>query len=387
MIKNKVALFSTNFLEFSQAFVYEELINHTKYEADVFAKERKNIEIFPYDNVHYLSPAQGICSKISGLIYSATTYSGKFYKILKEGGYSVIHAQFGPGSIYALYYAKKLNIPLIVTFGGYDVPLLQTRRRFHPAYFRYWLFYKKMLRQADLFLPVSQDLANKLIDLGAPHEKVKVFHRGIVIPEYKGKEPKKDNDPVKILMAGRFVEKKGFEFGIEAVSKAVRQNKNIILTIIGSGPLRSRYESIIKHLGVEKNVKIINNLPQSEIFKMMDDSDIIMVPSVVARNGDTEGITNILKEGCARGLPAVITHHGGNIEIVEDGKTGFIVPERDANALYEKLMILTGDFKLLREMGDAAAAKISKELDIKHTNEILESHYDEVVKIFKIKNG
>lgn len=385
MEKKKAALFCTNFLEFSQAFVYEELVNHKRYEIDVFSKTRKNGNRFPYGSVYSFYPAKGLKENIEGLLYSTVTYSSRFMNILKEGRHSLIHAQFGPGSIYALNFAKKLNIPLVVTFGGYDVPLLRTKRRFNPAYLRYWLLSGRMFREVALFLPVSKDLANKLIELGAPPEKVKVFHRGIVVPEYKGKELKKANDSVKILMVGRFVEKKGFEYGIEAVSRAVNMGRKVELTIIGTGPLKTRYEKMIAFSNTGKNIKILDNMPQAGIFKMMEDSDIIMVPSVVARNGDTEGITNVLKEGCARGMAALITHHGGNIEIVEDGITGFIVPERDAGALFEKLMLFSNDISLIRKMGDAAGLKISSELDIRHTNEILEKHYDDVINNFSIK--
>lgn len=386
MEKKRVALFCTNFLEFSQAFVYEELVNHEKYEMDVFALNRKNPDRFPFKNIYYHFPSEGVLEKINGFIYNITTYSAKFLKILKDGKYSVIHAQFGPGSIYALYYARKLNLPLVVTFGGYDVPLLQTKRRYNPIYLRYWLLSGKMFREVDLFLPVSQDLANKLIEQGAPHEKVKVFHRGIVIPEYK-RNLKDEKEAVKVLMVGRFVEKKGFEYGIEAVTKVVKMNKKIEMLIIGNGPLKEKFEKMITSSQMEKSIKILDNMPQIEIFKIMESFDIIMVPSVVAKNGDTEGITNVLKEGCARGMAALITNHGGNIEIVENGITGFIVPERDADALFEKLMMFSNDLSLISKMGRSAADKISRELDIRHTSEILERHYDDMIKINKRKDS
>ena len=389
MKNKKAALFCTNFLEFSQAFVYEELVNHKRYEVDVFSMTRKNEVRFPYSSVYSLYPAKGLKEHLDALLYSTVTYSDRFMKILKTGQYSIIHAQFGPGSIYALNFAKKLKIPLAVTFGGYDVPLLKTKRRFNPAYLRYWLLSGKMLRQVDLFLPVSKDLADKLIDLGAPPEKVRVFHRGIVIPEIVERKDDSSERPVKVLMVGRFVEKKGFEYGISAIAKAVLKKRKISLTIIGDGPLKKKYETLISENSISKHVEILGNMPQNEIFSIMNRSDVIMVPSVVAKNGDTEGITNILKEGCARGMPALITAHGGNIEIVEDGVTGFIVPERDSDALFEKLMIFSNDIPLIRRMGDAASYKIRNELDIKYTNEILENHYDEVIKNFenKLKGG
>jgi len=379
MDKKKVALFSTNFLENSQSFVYQEIINHDRYSIDIFSKKRKNSERFPYESVFSHFPAKDISEFFSGCIYNCFTYSKKFHDIIKNGNYSIIHAQFGPGSIYALYYARKLKIPLVITYGGYDVPVLMTKRKFNPKYLRYTLFSNLMLKTASLFLPVSKDLAEKLIQLGAPADKVKVFHRGIVIPE-KLKEKKRGiNDPLKVMMIGRFVEKKGFEYGIEAIAKANEQGRNVSALIIGNGPLKFKYESIIKSFSIHNKIKILNNMPQSEVFEKIEESDVIMVPSIVAANGDTEGITNVLKEGCARGLVALISDHGGNPEIVEEGTTGFIVPERDIESLKEKLMQLHDNPEMVLKMGKAAAEKMKKELDIRKTNEILEKHYDEVI--------
>jgi len=383
MDKRKVALFSTNFLENSQSFVYEEILNHKKYHIDVFSKSRKNEKRFPYEYVHAHFPAENVSEFISGCIYNCFTYSKKFSDIIKSRNYSVIHAQFGPGSIYALYYARKFNIPLVITYGGYDVPVLMTKRRFNPRYWRYTLFSKMMLNTASLFLPVSKDLADKLVQLGASADKVKVFHRGIVIPENL-KEKKRDmNDPLKVIMIGRFVEKKGFEYGIKAVAESVKEGKNVVMIIIGDGPLKESYQSLIKDLSMEKQITIQGNMPQKDVFEKMEECDVVMVPSVVAKNGDTEGITNVLKEGCARGLVALITDHGGNPEIVEDGITGFIVPERDVQSIKEKLIQLYDDPEMTAKMGKAAKLKMKNELDIKKTNEILESHYDEVVSKYK----
>jgi colanic acid/amylovoran biosynthesis glycosyltransferase len=380
MDKRKVALFSTNFLENSQSFVFEEVVNHKRYQVDVFAKKRKNEKRFPFESVNSHFPSKNISEFISGCIYNAFTYSQKFLDILKNGKYSLIHAQFGPGSIYALYYARKLKIPLVITYGGYDVPVLLTKRRFNPKYWRYTLFSGMMLKTASLFLPVSKDLADKLVELGAPAEKVKVFHRGIVIPESLKEKKRGPNDSLKVIMIGRFVEKKGFEYGIRAVAESVKEGRKVDLIIVGSGPLKAVYESLIAELLMEEHIKILGNMPQKDVFKEMERCDVVMVPSVVAKNGDTEGITNVLKEGCARGLVALITDHGGNPEIVEEGVTGFIVPERDVQSIKEKLILLCDNPGFVENMGIAATKKMKNELDIKITNEILEKHYDEVVK-------
>ncbi len=379
MDKKKVALFSIVFLPFSQAFVYEELIHHKKFDLEVFCKRIENRSRFEYESVNAVNSDNTLISKVKALLYAVTTINFKFINRFKKEKFDLIHAQFGPGSIYALYYSIRFNIPLIVTFGGYDVPLLLTKSRFNPKHMRYWLLSKLMLKRAKMLLPVSKDLADKLIKAGASPDKIEVFHRGIVIPEFKNKSVKYDKETIKIVMIGRFVEKKGFEYGIEAIGKTISDNHDIFLTIIGDGPLKSKYLKLIKQYSIESNVEIISQMSQKKLFDKMSESDIIIVPSVVAKNGDTEGITNVLKEACARGLPAIITNHGGNIEIVEDGATGFIVPEKDSEAIYQKIILFADNPELITKMGNAAAKKIKEELDIDHTNEILELLYEKVL--------
>ncbi len=377
--QRRVALFATIYLQYSQTFVYEEMNAHERYEVEVFSKRSKNLDRFPFNKVNLHSKIGKFKGSLLNALYASTTYSPYFMKLLREGNFSLIHAQFGPSSIYALPYASALNLPLVVTYGGYDVPLLNSHRRFKPAFWRYWARSGAMLRRTDLFLPVSKDLANKLIDLGAPAEKVKVFHRGVFIPDDFSNRLYEKGSTFKVLMIGRFVEKKGFEYGIEAFANLLKSNSNASLTIIGDGPLKNNYMRIINSLGIEEKVVFKKNMPQKEIFSEMLASDLLLVPSIVASNGDTEGITNVLKEANCRAVPAVISRHGGNPEIVDDGKTGFIVEERDVAGITKAMIQLSENPSIHRKMGLEAREKIKQMLDFKITNRVLEKLYDKVI--------
>jgi colanic acid/amylovoran biosynthesis glycosyltransferase len=103
------------------------------------------------------------------------------------------------------------------------------------------------------------------------------------------------------------------------------------------------------------------------------------VPSVTARNGDREGIPNVLKEASARGVAVVATRHGGIPEAVDHGRTGLLVPERDARALHDALQALASDPGLRRRLGDAGREKMAREFDVRRQVAELEELYDRVL--------
>lgn len=374
--RRRVALFSTNFASYSQTFVYDEVASHERYAIDVFAHNRLNAAAFPWNSTFALSPANSLVARVEWFLYGLTTFSPSQMARIRAGGYALLHAHFGPGSIYALTYKRAARAPLITTFHGYDVPLLLTSRRFLPAHWRYWWRSGAMLRRVDRFLAASDELATLLIRLGAPREKVRICRLGVRIPAAPNRVAKTGRN---ILMVGRFVEKKGFEYGIEAFGALLASGMDCHLHLIGDGPLRPRYDRLATRLGIRDRVSFLGIRPHPEALGIMDRMDVLIAPSVVAANGDRESGLIVVKEASARGLPVVGTRHGGIPEIIDDAKTGFLVPERNSRALASALASLLRDAGLRETLGHAGRAKMMAEYDIVQCVRELETHYDEVI--------
>jgi colanic acid/amylovoran biosynthesis glycosyltransferase len=222
-----------------------------------------------------------------------------------------------------------------------------------------------------------------LISLGAPPEKIQVFYRGVATPATLLKKDQSEKQAPVVLMVGRFVEKKGFEYGIEAFSRLIAKGLIAQLKLIGDGERRTKYDTIIQQAGADGSVSFLGDIPQADVFKEMAKADVLIVPSVTGANGDVEGVANVLKEGNAHGLPAIVTRHGGLPEVVEDGVTGFIVEERDSAALTAKLALLISNRELRLQMGTAAWRKMRTELDFQRRAGVLEQHYDEVFSSYR----
>ncbi len=372
-----VAVFVTEFLKYSQTFIFDEIRHHERYEVEVFCHRRVNEGLFAYPRVHSLTPASGALGEIEALLYKATAVSPRFLRHLRRLRPNLLHAHFGPGSIYALPIRQALNVPLVVTFHGYDVPALRGLSRFRPSNWRYALFARTLLRSVDRFLAASTELADMLVGLGAPPGRVRVWRTGVEVPPLAPRSGR-PGGPV-ILMAGRFVEKKGFEYGLEAFASVAGRHPGARLRLIGDGPRRARYERLIRARGIADKVELAGVLPHHETLAEMARADVLLAPSVVAPNGDRESGVVVIKEANARGVPAIGTRHGGIPEIIDHEDTGLVVGERDVQALAEGLHTLIASPTLREAMGRRAREKMIRDYEITDCVRALERHYDEVI--------
>jgi glycosyltransferase involved in cell wall biosynthesis len=180
-------------------------------------------------------------------------------------------------------------------------------------------------------------------------------------------------------MVGRLVAKKGFAYGIRAFARLRAAGIEARLALVGDGPLRADLEALVSRLELEERVRFLGARPPAEVAAEMRRSVALIAPSIVVANMDRESGLIVAKEAAATGLPVVGNVHGGLPAIVDSGRTGYLVPERDVDAMAGSLELLLRDPALRRELGAAARLKMEREYDIRRKNEALEEIYDRVV--------
>jgi len=212
--------------------------------------------------------------------------------------------------------------------------------------------------------------------MGCDASKITVLHSGIDISkfEYRARHANPQQQ-INIISIARLVEMKGIRYSIQAVAQLIKAGRDITYTIIGDGEMRSELEQLITELGVGEQITILGWKKHEEVQRLLDDAHILVAPSVTATRGETEGIPNAVKEAMAMGLPVVSTLHGGNAELIEDGVSGFLVAERDAAALAERLAYLCDHPERWPGMGRAGRAHIEAEFDIETLNNQLVDLY------------
>ncbi len=280
--------------------------------------------------------------------------------------YDICYCAFGMDAPHALR-LRRLGVlggELVVAFRGADTTKYVARRG--PR------VYARTFQHARLLLPVCDFLGRKLVALGAPSDRVLVHRTGIDLRKWPWRERARRGDgPLRLVTVGRLVEKKGIEYALRAVRILKDRGVSVEYRVLGDGPRRDRLDALAQELGIGDRVILQGRHGQEKVRDVLDASDVLVAASVTAADGDEEGIPNVLKEAMASGMPVVATRHAGIPEVVEDGVSGLLVPERDAAALADALERLAREPGRWAAMGRAGRAKIELEYDIHRLNDRL----------------
>ena len=170
--------------------------------------------------------------------------------------------------------------------------------------------------------------------------------------------------PLRVIAIGRLVEQKGFVHLIRAVKILAGQGVPVQLTIVGDGPLCKALQEEADRGAENGAVTFAGQLPHGETIKQLQNSHIMVAPSVISTNGDRDGIPNVILEAMACGLPVVASGVSGIPEIVIDGKTGVLVPPGESEALASALATLWDQPGQASHFGSQGRQFIEKHFDV-----------------------
>lgn len=281
-------------------------------------------------------------------------------RALDLGPVDILHCHFGPnGRLGAHLKRLGLTRKLVVTFHGYDL------FRDHSEAKRRHL-YAPVFRQADLLLAVSANGRDQLLALGAPPGKTRIHHVGIALDRFSYREREGSPGSITLATTARLIEKKGIGYAIEAIGQALTADPELQVRyhIAGDGPLRHELSTLARTCGVADRIHFHGPVPPPDVRAILERSDVFVLPSVTAADGDREGIPVALMEAMACGMPVIATEHSGIPELVDDGRSGRLVRERDVPALAESIRHLANRPDLWPTMGRTGRAKIERDHDL-----------------------
>ncbi|MCL1469348.1 glycosyltransferase [Argonema antarcticum] len=297
------------------------------------------------------------------LFYGTSRFVGK-------KPYDIIHCQLGFLGLQGLLYRQigVLKGKLVTSFRGND--FIVYINKFGKDYFN------ELWEQGDFFLPVCESMKRQMIELGCDEKKITVYRTGLDLKNFAFTQRQiRADQRVKLVTIARLAESKGIEYGIRAIEKLVKNYPHIEYLIVGDGPLMGELQQLIRELDLQNAVKLLGWKKRNEVIEILSGADILVAPSVTAKNGAQEGIPNVLKEAMAIGLPVVSTHHSGIPELIENGVSGFLVPERDADTLAEKIGYLADHPEIWLQMSRAGRACVEKSYDLNKLNDRLVEIY------------
>lgn len=306
-----------------------------------------------------------------------TGNSRPYLRLMVHQRPSLIHAHFGIEGVSALPVAAELKIPLVTTFHGFDATLATYAMLGSPAYFRYPLLRRKLARQGDLFLCASSFIRRKVLAMGFPEAQTHTHYIGVDCQAIRMRSDSEER-PV-ILHVARLVEVKGTRYLLRAFAALARRYDSVQLVIIGDGPLRRRLQGLSASLGIRDRVKFLGALPHADVLSWTRKATMLVLPGIRTSTGREEGLGMVLLEAAATGLPIIGSRVGGIPECILDGRTGFLVPERDEHALAQRMTELLDDPVKRRQMGIAGRALVERQFDIHRQTEALENLYDSLL--------
>ncbi len=227
----------------------------------------------------------------------------------------------------------------ITGFTGKSLPSRELRR------------YAKALEKSDYAVSNSRLTLQAMREHGVklpPHEVVRnmVQSRGRARPEEPVPVPR-------IVAAGSLLPRKAYDVLLHAIGRVVRKGIAFELCLAGSGQERSRLEELAVHLGVNDHVKLLGDV--NDVPGLLAGAHLFVHPS------KDEGLCNAILEAMAEGLPVVASPVGGNSELVENERSGLLVPVGSDEALAAAMERLIGDAALRGRLGEHGLAHVTQQ--------------------------
>jgi glycosyltransferase involved in cell wall biosynthesis len=278
-------------------------------------------------------------------------------KLLRQHRFHLIHAHWlipqGLMAVLACYLTGS-KIPLLLTSHGGDLfglrGILMNR-------IKRWVILK-----SHALTVVSRNMIEAVERLSATHKKIYVIPMGVDLKtRFIPSETTRIND--NLLFVGRLVEKKGLHYLIHALPLILKRHPKVTLRIVGDGPEKTNLKEMCENLGISAHVRFLGAVKNELLPALYQTSGVLVFPSIIADDGDREGFGLVLVEALGCECPVIVTDLPAMQDIIEDGKTGLVVPQKNIRKLAEKVTLLLDDQKLRESLGREGRRYVLRNFD------------------------
>ncbi|PQJ73322.1 glycosyltransferase [Polaribacter butkevichii] len=263
----------------------------------------------------------------------------------------IIHVHFGHNGI-KFSELKDLNIipssvKIVVTFHGYD--LFPNKETFYRNK------YKLLFKKATVFTVNTVYLKNLLKAVNPRLKNIELLPMGPNLKLFKVKKANKRNteEPINISYCGRLINLKGSCLMIDIAKVLKEKEISFKMNIIGEGELMDELQQKTKDFNLENFIKFYGGLSQEKIKNIFKESHLFISPGIedeVTKRAETQGL--VIQEAQAMALPVLVSDAGGMQYGMIDGKTGYVLPQKDINAFVNKIIYLKENEEVRQIMGN-----------------------------------
>lgn len=291
--------------------------------------------------------------------------------ILRKYDIDLIHSHSViPTGLVGVIVAKFVRKPVFITSHGMDINNFE-----NSSFFKSLIAFS--LKNCSSSIAVSNDLAGKMTSLGINQGKIMVLKNAIDVNRFKYINNKNlrlsycfDENDIILLFVGYLDVFKGVFEILDAFYEISKENKNIKLIMVGTGPKDKELKKIVSQLDLEESVTFTGKVLHEEIHEYYQMADVFVLPSY------SEGLPLSILEAMASGTSVIASDVGGISEVIEDCENGLIVPPKNKKLLKEKLLVLIDDAKLREEFAKRSMELMRNEFDInKKIDLLIELYY------------
>jgi len=307
---------------------------------------------------------------LSPLLFAGAYRS--FARLVRTSRPDVLHAHWIlPNGWIASRVSHRADVPLIIQLHGSDVFTAEKNA----------LFRRMAVAAADraaCIVTPSPNLKDRLVKLGADPDKFRIVPNTVdvsfldSVDDGSVQSLRNDLDIPEgaqvVLAMGRMVYVKGFDYLLEAFKAFQFGDRSfspdeVVLVLAGDGVLLEEMKKLAKDLKIEQYVRFPGAVMREDVPRYFAMADIFVVPSIRHESGAVDGLPVVVPEAMAAGLPVIASNVGGIPVLVQNGETGVLVPERDAEALGSAIESLLWNKPLRTNLGNAALRLIRERVN------------------------
>jgi len=268
-------------------------------------------------------------------------------RLARSGGFDVIHAFWPiPQGVLGLWAKRRSGLPLVSTFFGVELTWMEKQFPFLAPLLR------RLVRGSDAVTAISTYTAERLArQVPGVAPAIIPFGAAVDAPPEPPPYTYDGARPFDMLFTGRLVERKGVHVLLDAIAQ-LPPERRVRLNVLGDGPDREKLEARAAELGLLGDRAVFHGfVSKEELQRRLETCDAFVLPAVIDAKGDTEGLGVVLLEAMSYARPVIASAAGGIVDIVRDGRNGWLVPPGDAAALAGAISACMDDPARARSFG------------------------------------
>ena len=293
--------------------------------------------------------------KLFGMPGLNSILANRLTKLLRENRIELLHVNDTYSLRAAAKAAEALMIPLVLSYhNNLNIPYSSYG---YPYPISSWMDSRekgilKAASKCSMIIADSDYIARRLVEAGLSPARVKRIYIDGPIREWGTPPTRSDRPYIRVLSVGIMQVHKGFQNLISAIKKLSMDAGPLEVIMAGDGPYCSKLLNLAERLGLMDRIRFVGQVDRQELTRLYDWCDVVVVPTITP-----EPFGRVAVEGMSRGRPVIGTATGGLAEIIDDGRTGYLVPPDNPLAIAEKLLLFQNQRNLVVEMGTRALEK------------------------------